>query len=90
MRVYARLCATVQNTEGILSFIGSSGMSSKAVNLTSITDVQHELNGLHVYCRLREAGVSEGDSRSLAMEWEDLIHPHLYPEKYEGEKSCSS
>ncbi|WP_170304571.1 hypothetical protein [Desulfolutivibrio sulfodismutans] len=39
---------------------------------------QHAVNGLHVYCRLRDVCVPKILARPLARCWERLIHRLLY------------
>jgi len=41
-------------------------------------DAQHELNPLHVYCRLLDAGVAKDAARRLASWWEVSVWPYLY------------
>lgn len=45
---------------------------------TEKQDAQHELNPLHVYCRLRDAGMSKGMARCVSKWWETVIWPWLY------------
>ena len=39
---------------------------------------QHGLNGLHVYCRLKDLGFSQKTARQLAAKWENFINPWIY------------
>jgi hypothetical protein len=39
---------------------------------------QHAVNGLHVYCRLRDMRVPKILALGLAWCWEQMIHPLLY------------
>jgi hypothetical protein len=36
--------------------------------------LQHTLNPLHVYCRLRDMGLAAPTARRLAVRWERLVY----------------
>ncbi|GAB6124708.1 hypothetical protein [Humidesulfovibrio idahonensis] len=39
--------------------------------------LQHLLNPLHLYCRLKEAGVTEAMARRLSQAYERALYRHL-------------
>lgn len=51
------------------------------ITTTPKQDAQHELNPLHVYCRLLDAGMSKGMARRLSGWWSMVVWPHLYRER---------
>lgn len=40
--------------------------------------MQHHLNSLHLFCRLRALGVNKAAAMRVAKAWERLVHPYLY------------
>lgn len=42
------------------------------------TKIQHYLNSLHVYCRLRDVGISKSRALALVSIYERLIKNYLY------------
>ncbi len=40
--------------------------------------LQHYLNSLHLFCRLRSLGVSKTNAVRFCRAWERLVHPYLY------------
>jgi hypothetical protein len=40
--------------------------------------LQHYLNSLHLFCRLRSLGVSKTKAVRFCRAWERLVHPYLY------------
>ena len=39
--------------------------------------MEHYLNALHVYCRLRDVGISRKSAKKIALAYENLIAFHL-------------
>jgi len=46
--------------------------------VTRMPYLQHHLNSLHIFCRLRALGLSKATAIRLSMLWEFLIHPFVY------------
>lgn len=40
--------------------------------------LQHHLNSLHIFCRLRALGFSKRTAIRLSRMWEYLVHPFVY------------
>lgn len=41
-------------------------------------DLQHNFNALHVFCRLRDMGLTQGEASSLAQAWEYEVKGTIY------------
>lgn len=57
--------------------------AQKAVASTGKTEnsmkwLCHNLNSLHVFCRLRSLGLSKEKALMMSTLWEKLVHPGLY------------
>ena len=46
--------------------------------MAGVNPGQHGLNGLHVYCRLKDLGFPRETARRLAAKWENFINPWIY------------
>ena len=49
-------------------------------DLLAREEVQHVLNGQHVYARLCEQGMDKSEARACDERVEQILSPHLYPE----------
>jgi len=45
--------------------------------LKALQDIQHQLNPLHVFCRLIEKGFKKGEALAFASLYEELIYPSI-------------
>ena len=43
----------------------------------TISTLRHLLNPLHVYCRLKDAGLAEGAARRLCLAYERVLYRRL-------------
>ncbi len=43
--------------------------------------MQHYLNSMHIFCRLRKLGMGRNRALYIACLWERFVHPVIYPER---------
>lgn len=65
--------ATEKQNVGVLAVTWPVETGVKSMRL-----IQHYLNSLHVFCRMRSLGMSKARALTLSRLWERVVHPYIY------------